>query len=68
MDLVTVQAALAELERQQKKLGNKIANRERQAADRQAEADAFKRELEALIDRHIELGAVERELKEEADA
>lgn len=65
MDLATVQAALADLERSMKKVGNKIKYREKVISDAEAELRELKREHEDLVDKHIELGAVERGLKEE---
>lgn len=64
MELRDVQAALAELERQQKKLGNRIAHREKLVADAQADIRRMRRELEDLVDRHIALGSEERKIIE----
>lgn len=57
-----LRAAIAELARQQTRLGKQIAHREEQARARQAEADAFKRELEDVVDRWLALIAQERAL------
>lgn len=67
MDLATVQAALADLERSMKKIGNKIDYRERIIRNTEAEIRELKREHEDLVDKHIELGAVERGLKDDED-
>lgn len=64
MDLRTVQAALADIERQQKRIGNKIEHRTRVIAEAQVEVARLRRELSDLVDKHIELGGIERDLKE----
>lgn len=67
MDLATVQAALADLERSMKRVGNKIKYREKVISDTEAELRKLKREHEDLVDKHIELGAVERRLTDDED-
>lgn len=64
MDLVEVQAAIADLDRQQKKLINKIKYAEQVAEDMAARARRLRAEVEGLQDRWIALIQKERELKE----
>lgn len=64
MDLETVQAALAETERELKKLNNKIAYREKVIAETYAEVGELRLKAAFLTDRYETLVVEERKLKE----
>lgn len=64
MDLDTVRAAINDIERDLKKVANKIEYRERVIRNTQAEIAELRRDREDLVDRYTVLVAQERELKE----
>jgi hypothetical protein len=64
MDLETVQAALAELERKQKSLINKIKYANQVADDHRARAERFRADVAEVQDQILALVVQERELKE----
>jgi hypothetical protein len=64
MDLETVRAAVNDIERDLKKLRNKIAYREKVVADTLGEIAALRVDEERMTGRYIDLVTRERELKE----
>jgi peptidoglycan hydrolase CwlO-like protein len=62
--LQDIQAAIADLDRQQKRLMRQIKHREKLVAEYQGQADEMKRTLDGVQDRWIALIAREREIKE----
>lgn len=61
-NLADVQSAIADVEREMKKLRNKIAYRERTVQALLGEIEPMKREEADLVDRYVRLVAEEQEI------